>query len=421
METMALHKLTDAGCRKALKQVGSYNDGGGLSLEVRKVETGSWILRYTSPVTGRARDMGLGSYVNVSLKDARDMRQEAIRLLRDGKDPIEVRDKAKASPTQPTIINFAEAARRYIEQHESGWANPIHRQQWKSTIETYANPWIGGLAVDEITKEHILQILKPIWIDKHETAKRLRGRMEVILQWCIAHAYRTGDNPAELKNLKIFLPKRSKDQKQVRHHPAMPYDQVPAFMARLSEDNGTVSAALQFIVLTAVRTNEALQADWKDIDFDNRLWVIPAKRMKMGKDHRVPLSDAAMAILKTQYMHGHYGFVFKGQDNEPVTNTAVRHALHRAWHGDGEVTVHGMRSSFRDWALDVADARWETAEAALAHTNGDETERAYRRGDALEARKKLMQSWASWCRGLKQSRKASRTVPDQPQDAAPSH
>jgi integrase len=243
--------------------------------------------------------------------------------------------------------------------------------------------------------------------------------MEAIFDWSIAHEWRDETNPAELKKVKLLLPKISKKQRQVRHHPAMRYDKVPAFMARLVEDNSTVSRALQFIILTALRTNEALQAEWKEIDWDNRVWTIPKERMKSGEAHRVPLSDAAMEILSVHYMRRVCNFIFAGKDNKPITNIAVRHALHRTWNGDGEVTIHGFRSSFRDWSSDVAHARYEVAEAALAHT-GDPVVRAYLRTEHLDARRELMQSWASWCQKIEDAPRESRTMPEQHQEASPS-
>jgi integrase len=342
--------------------------------------------------------MGLGSYPEVSLAEARRVRGKALALVRGGIDPIEERERqnAGASAVAPS---FDDCAKLYIAAHEPSWRNAKHRQQWTNTLRDYASPVFGSMPVAAITMERILEALTPLWLKKPETASRVRQRIERVLAWATVHGYRQGENPARWRgHLDHLLPPPSK-VRLVTHHAAMAYVEVPAFMARLRERDGGIAArALAFAILTGCRTNEVLGATWDEIDLGSRVWTIPAARMKAGREHRVPLSEAAARLLEDMGRISVSEFVFPSLDKRsrgPLSNMALAMVLRRM--GEGNSTVHGFRSAFRDWCGEETSFPREICEAALAHANRDKTEAAYRRGDALERRRRLMEAWTSYC------------------------
>jgi integrase len=388
----ALHKLS---ARRVTTEVktGRHSDGGGLYLVVGPTGSRKWLFIYRS--AGKQREMGLGAAVGaeaVSLAEARIRAAECRAVLARGADPIEVRREQKAQAPLRLVPTFGEFADRYIEAHRSSWRNEKHIGQWQTTLSTYAAP-LRDKVVDEVTREHVLAILKPIWATKNETASRLRGRIEVILDAAKAEGLRQGENPAAWKgNLKHSLPKRQKLQRG--HHPAMAYEKVPVFVQALRARDATAARALEFLILTAARSGEVLGARWGEIDLERGIWIVPTARMKAGREHRVPLSDRAKTILEAMAAVRAGDLVFPGRGGRPMSNMAMEMLLRRM--KEDEVTVHGFRSSFRDWAAEETPFPREIAEAALAHVVGDSTERAYRRGDALERRRELMQAWADY-------------------------
>lgn len=389
---MAIHKLSPR--KVATAGPGKYEDGGGLRLVVAKSKAKKWVLRFT--INGKRREMGLGGYPDVSLAEARELAAIYRKQAKSGIDPILARQaEAKKIPS------FTSSTARYIRAHRRGWKNAKHARQWVSTLKTYARPVIGEKPVDTVTTEDVLSILSPIWTTKTETAKRVQGRIENILDYAAAHKYRDPLNPARWRgHLDKLLPRPSR-LKKVTHHPAMPYAEVPGFMAELSE-NGSVSAlALQFLILTATRTNEVLQAQWQEIDLKNAIWTIPAERMKARREHRVPLSDAAMNILAAVPKIEGNPFVFPGaRHGRPLSNMALLQLMRGMGYGtkgDRENYVpHGFRSSFRDWSGEVSSFPRDVAEMALAHAIENKVEAAYRRGDLFAKRRRMMQAWADY-------------------------
>lgn len=382
----AINKLTSARVR-ALTKPGLHSDGAGLYLAVSETGARSW--RYIYRKGGRRREMGLGSYPGVSLRDARTRRDELNAMRARGEDPITVRASGVAG--KPT---FGKVATDLVTGREGGWKNAKHRQQWRNTLNTYAEP-IWDKPVDEVAVADLITILQPIWLKKHETASRVRGRIEAVLSAAKVQGYRSGENPATWRgNLELLLPRVPKGAQ--RHHAAMPYQEVPAFVARLGRRDGLAARALELLIHTAARTSEMLEATWSEFDLDDCLWTIPADRMKAGRMHRVPLTAPVVELIKTLPTQSE--FLFPGmKPNKPLSNMAMMQVLRRM--SVEGVTVHGFRSSFRDWAADVAHAPREIAEAALAHQIGSEVERAYRRGDALERRRELMAAWSSFVGG----------------------
>ncbi|SNS99452.1 Integrase [Sphingomonas laterariae] len=333
--------------------------------------------------------MGLGSLSLVSLAEAREAASKSRKMVADGVNPkVERSDKS-----------FGEAATSVIERLKPGWKNAKHTQQWTNTLKTHA----AGLwdePVASISTEDVIKCLDPIWTALPETASRVRGRIERVLDAAKVLGWRDGENPARWRgHLELLLPKRRISAR--RHHPAMPYDQVPEFMRRLRNRHAVAARALEFTVLTAARTSETLKMRWHEVDLDNALWVVPPERMKMGIQHRVPLSPAALKILKHAAFLGNEadGFVFFGRSpDKPLSNMAMEMLLRRL--DEDDFTVHGFRSSFRDWAGELTNHAREIAEAALAHAVGDEVERAYRRGDALAKRRQLMMEWDCFLAGV---------------------
>ena len=292
-------------------------------------------------------------------------------------------------------ITFRECAKRYIEAHSQGWRNGKHRQQWRNTLETYAYPVIGDLPVAAIDTGLIMQIIEPLWTTKTETASRLRGRIEIILDWATARNYRTGENAARRRgHLDKLLPNRSKVA-PVNHHDALPYAELPAFMQKLRRQAGIAPQCLEFTILMAARTGEAIGARWSEIDLGARTWKVPAERMKGGKEHTVPLSNRATEILAALPRSGSDVVFENGRAGHPISNMAMTMTLRRM--GRDDITVHGFRSTFRDWAAEQTHHQNHVVEMALAHTIGDKVEAAYRRGELLAKRRELMTDWASYC------------------------
>jgi integrase len=380
-----------------LAKPGRHGDGHGLYLEVKPSGTKSWVLLYT--FAGRRREMGLGRYPDVSLAAARREASRQREVLASGRDPLAVRRK----PMAPT---FGEIADKYIAAHSLSWKNAKHQAQWRMTLTHYARP-LRGKRVDDITVGDVLDVLKPIWTKRPETAARLRGRIEAVLDAAKAEGHRQGENPAAWRgNLKHLLPKQTKLTRG--HHKAMPYPDVPQFVTELRERQSVDALALEFIILTAARTGEVLGATWGEVDLQSSIWIVPAKRMKSARAHRVPLGRRALEILEFikqfRASDSDDAFIFPGVRNRRLSEMATAMLLRRMGHSD--ITTHGFRSSFRDWAGEASSFQREVVEAALAHTVGDATERAYRRGDALEKRRRLMEAWADYLEGPRKGAKA---------------
>ena len=389
---MAIHKLSPR--RIATVGPGKYEDGGGLRLVASKTGAKRWILRFT--IDGRRREMGLGSFPDVGLAEAREQAAAYRKQAKAGVDPIEAR--RTGIETTPT---FTTCAARYIRAHRPGWKNAKHARQWVRTLKTYARSAIGSKRVDIIGTDDILNVLTPMWLTKTETAKRLRGRIANILDYAAAHQYRDPLNPARWRgHLDKLLPKPAR-VKQVTHHPAMSHTEVPAFMAELS-GNGQVSAlALRFLILTATRTSEVLHAQWQEVDREAAVWTIPADRMKTRREHRVPLSDAALAVLQALPCLEGNPYLFPGaRHGHPLSNNALLLLMRGMGYGAcgerGHYVPHGFRSSFRDWSGEVSSFPRDVAEMALAHVIENKVEAAYRRGDLFGKRRKMMQAWADY-------------------------
>ena len=394
----AINKLSDRGV-KALKEPGKHSDGGGLYLLVDEGGAKRWAFIYrrkSDDGKWKTREMGLGGLASVPLAMARDLAEGCRKKIELGGDPIADRkhEREARRAEERAKRTFGEVAAEFIAAHEAEWSNPKHVAQWRMTIDVYAAA-LKPKAVSEITTEDVLGVLKPIWTQKPETASRLRGRIEQILDAAKAAKLRTGDNPAEWKgNLKHLLAKPERGG----HHGALPYAAVPAFVGRLREQPGLAPRALEFAILTAARSGEALGARWEEIDIEEALWTVPAERMKGRREHRVPLSDRCMEILAEVGKHKVGDLVFPGRrTTAPLSDMALTMVLRRM-KVDG-ATTHGFRSSFRDWCGDRTAFPREVAEAALAHAIGDATEAAYRREDALEKRRKLMDAWSAYCGG----------------------
>lgn len=391
-------KLTTMKLRTLLKP-GRYADGSGLYVQVRGPEQRSWQFRYA--LSGRPRLMGLGSLDLVSLAEAREHARVCRRLLLDGIDPIEHRNaqRARAALEAAASITFSDVMERYLTAHAAGWKSAKHCAQWRSTLIAYVLPTFGEIPVAAIDTGLVLRAIEPIWVDKPETASRVRGRIEAILDYATARSWRNGDNPARWKgHLANLLPGRGK-LARVEHHAALPWQDVPSFMTALAEQPGVGAKALGFVILTASRTGEAIGSTWLEFDLDAATWTIPAERMKAGREHRVPLSDAALAILQGMLPlrdEAHGDFVFVGSKaGRPISNMTMTATMRRM--GRGDVTAHGFRSSFRDWAAEQTGFPREVAEAALAHTLKDKVEAAYFRSDLFAKRRHLMLAWAEYC------------------------
>jgi len=392
-----IFKLSATGVAK-LKAPGYFGDGGGLWLQVSAAGTKSWIFRYT--MAGKAREMGLGALHTVSLAQARDKALACRQQVLEGIDPIEARNTTRmtAAASAARAMTFDQCAEAYIEAHRAGWRNDKHGEQWTNTLATYASPVFGRLSVAAVDTALVMKVLGPIWTTKTETAKRVRGRIESVLSWATVQKHRSGDNPARWRgHLDQLLAKPEKiPGAKVEHHAALPYAQIGEFMRKLRAEQGTAARAVELIVLTATRTSEVLNATVSEFDQVAKVWTIPAERMKAGEQHRVPLSKAAMRLIAGAIPEDGSPYVFPGaKEGRPLSNMAGLQLLKRM--GYGEFTVHGFRSTFRDWAAEQTNFPREVAEAALAHKLKDKTEAAYQRSDVLEKRAKLMQAWADYC------------------------
>jgi integrase len=388
-------KLTALKVGRDLKP-GMYPDGAGLYLQVTGAGAKSWIFRFS--LHGKAREMGLGSLSAITLADARAKAAESRRLRQDGTDPIEARKTrlAQAALDAARTTTFKDAATSYIASHRAGWRNHKHVSQWENTIATYAEPVLGRLSIQAIDIDLVLKVLQPIWKTKPETASRLRGRIEAILDWAKVRKLRQGENPARWRgHLEHELPAPSKIRR-VKHHAALPYAELPDFIARLRAHKSVATRALEFTILTAARTGETIGAQWGEVNMSEKVWTVPADRMKAGREHRVPLSTRALAILRDEQDVRTSDYVFPGgKAGKPLSNMAMTEVLRRM--GRGDITVHGFRSTFRDRAAERTNFPSEVVEMALAHAVGDKVEAAYRRGDLFEKRRRLMADWATYC------------------------
>jgi integrase len=376
-----------------LTKPGMYADGGGLYLQVTSSAARSWIFRYS--LNKQTREMGLGPLSAISLADARALADKYRRQRHEGIDPIQARDAERAGQETAAAraMTFDQCAGAYIASHRDGWGNPKHAAQWKSTLATYASPVFGSLAVQAVDVALVMKALEPIWSAIPETAGRVRGRIEAVLDWARSRGLRTGENPAHWKgHLDNLLPARNKVAKVV-HHAALPYEELPEFMNALQAQESVSARALEFTILTAARTNEIISARRSDIDEGAAVWTVPPDRMKGGREHRVPLSHRALEIVRGLPAEGPYLFP-GGRAGGHLSNMAMLKLLDRMKRDD--LTVHGFRSTFRDWAAERTSFPGEVAEAALAHVVGDKVEAAYRRGDLFEKRRRLMNAWGEF-------------------------
>jgi integrase len=374
---------------KRLTKPGRHADGGNLFLAISENGAKSWIFAWKRSGVRRVR--GLGSAAEVSLAEARELAADCRKMLREGREPPSARAIRAGTPT------FGEVADAYMADNEAAWHNAKHRYQVRLALEHYAAP-LRPLPVDQITVERVLAVLTPLWKSKTETAKRLRQRIEAVIDAARARGHRSGENPARWRgHLDKILPSPGR-LVRVEHHPALPYADVPAFMERLRAVEGVAARCLEFTILCAARVGEVRGATWTEIDMDDALWIIPADRMKADREHRVPLTDRAMTILDEMQKLRHSDYIFGGfRGNRPLGDVTVRAVLHKL--AGPDVSTHGFRSSFRDWAGDETSAPHEVIEASLARTIRNKTEAAYRRGTALEKRRALMQAWANFCAG----------------------
>ena len=389
----------------SIKSRGIHFVGGvtGLALNVTKYGSRSWVMRFQ--IKGKRRDMGLGSYPSVTLAQARESARAAREVLRQGMDPVEHARAARQRliVEQETAVVFADAATHYIATHEHGWRNAKHAQQWRNTIETYANPVIGKVPLRDIDVAMVRRILEPIWTTKNETASRVRGRIESIIDWGITMGYRSAANPARWKgHLEHLLAQPSKVARRTRQ-PALPYADMPAFMQALRKQHNTSARALEFLILTGVRSGEVRNATWSEFDLDKAVWTIPAERMKGGREHRVPLSEQALRLVRAQQEVSFCSFVFPSPnrprdpeaDGAALSDMALT-AVMRRMALTQKAVPHGFRSTFRDWVSETTTHSNEVAEMALAHSIRNRVEAAYRRGDLFGKRRQLMQEWADF-------------------------
>ena len=375
-----------------LRAPGKYGDGNNLWYRIRHDGSRSWVFRYT--LRGRAREMGLGPAPDVSLRKARETASQARQLLRQGIDPIDARHQAHAAHRR--VLSFRQCIGEFLAAHEAGWQNRKHRQQWSNTLATYVCPVMGELPVDIIGTDEVLRALQPIWQVKPETASRIRGRIERVLDWARAKGLREGENPARWRgHLDKLLPKATAIR-SVRHHAALAWKDLPSFMETLRKQTSVASRALEFTILTAARSGEVREMRWSEVN--QGVWTLSADRMKGGREHRVPLSNRALAILDEMRGVGSEPgqLVFPGMRvGKPLTDMSLSAVLRRM--GRDDLTVHGFRSTFRDWAAEVTHFPREVCEEALAHALVSKVEAAYRRGDLFEKRKRLMKAWEEYC------------------------
>jgi integrase len=393
-----IERLSAIGVSKLAKRKGVFCDGGGLYLHSDPPAQSSWLFRYQ--LAGKIRWMGLGPYPAIPLAKARELAANARTLKALGTDPLADREANRAAErlTAARTITFKQCAEAYIKAHRISWRNAVHALQWENTLRAYAYPRIGMLSVQAIDTPLVMKVLEPIWTTKPETASRLRGRIETILNWAKVRGYREGENPARWKgHLDHLLPSKAK-VRRVQHHAAMPYEELSSFMAALREQDGTGARALELLVLTAARTGEVLGLRWSEVDLKNRLWTVPAERMKAGKPHRVPLCPRAVALLQAIKPEEapEYAFVFPGSlPQKPLSNMVFLMLLRRM--NLDQLTAHGFRATFKTWATERTNFPREVIEAALAHVAGDKVEAAYQRGDVFEKRRRLMSAWSEYC------------------------
>ena len=372
-------------------------DGGGLTLQISKTGAASWLHRYMR--LGKPVALGLGGYPEVSLKLARSKAEDCRRLLAEGRDPLADKRAAEAAIKLERAKDktFDECATEYIADHQAEWKNPKHLQQWQNTLKTYASPVIGARPVGQITTADLKRILNPIWTTKNETASRLRGRIEAVIDWATAHELRVGDNPARWRgHLEHLLAKTTPEQRADKHHAALPHADIPKFLQQLAGHEGMARWALEFLILTACRTSEITGARWEEINEEAQLWTIPKERMKAGREHRVPLTARALTILRTVKPFSGTTFIFPGQTKDKAMSNMTMNALLKRMDRK-EITVHGFRSTFRDWVGEKTNHDFRTAEAALAHGLPDKVAAAYARGDLFEKRFAMMKDWAAHC------------------------
>jgi integrase len=387
MTAIEVHRLTRAG----FHSVGHIS---GLSLRVKPSGARSWILRAT--VGDLRRDIGLGPYPEVTLAQAREKAREARETIRQGSDPVRERQALVSArrAEQAKQVTFEEAAAMCIAKDAPGWRNAKHAQQWRNTLATYAYPVVGSMLVRDVAPAHVLKILEPIWLTKTETARRLRSRIEAVLDFATGRGYRTGDNPAKWKgNLSAQLTAPQKIAKTT-HHAALSVAEMGAFMGRLRAIEGMGARALEFAILTAARSGEARNATWSEIDLESKVWTVPAGRMKAGREHRVPLSDAVLDLLRALPRLTDTDIVFPASRGGPLSDMTLTAVLRRM---GVNAVPHGFRSTFRDWAAEHTNYPREAAEMALAHAIGDKVEAAYRRGDLFGKRRRMMTDWACYC------------------------
>ena len=399
LKPLAVSRLSDPG----MHAVGGV---AGLHLQIGGPSQKSWILRTT--VAGKRRDLGLGSFPEIGVAKARERALEAKDQVRKGQDPILVKKAAKAAvkAARDTAMTFAKAADKYISSHEKEWRNAKHVDQWRNTITTYANPVIGSVLVRDVTTGHIVRILEPIWTEKNETASRLRGRIESILDWGRVRGLRTGNNPAKWRGcLDHLLPNISRS-KRIQHHPAIPVGEVGAFMRDLRETPGASARCLEFAALTAARSSEARGALWSEIDLDLKVWSIPASRMKSGRPHRVPLNDQAIALVKG--LERTVDLIFPNPRGKPLSDMALTACMRRM---GLDAVPHGLRSSFRDWCGERTNYPRDVVEQALAHGLENKTEAAYYRSDLFQKRIRLVKDWGDFLD--KVETKADNVIPMQ--------
>jgi integrase len=374
-------------------QPGLHPDGGGLYLQVAPSGSRSWLYRYS--LYGKEHRIGLGSVSAVPLKLARQLAAQARQLRATGIDPLAQKRERRSDQVvaEAKAITFRECAKSYITAHEAGWRNPKHRQQWRSTLEQYVYPIMGALPVQAVDTGVVLKVLEPIWRNKTETASRLRGRIESILDYAKARGYRNGENPAHWRGHLDNLLARPTKIAAHQHHAALPYLEIGGLMSDLRGRDSTSARCLEFLILTAARTGEVIGAQWSEFDLAAKIWTVPANRMKGGREHRVPLSDRAVEIVQYMRSRCENDFVFPGRSGG-LSNMSLLALLRNMGRA---LTAHGFRSSFRDWAAEQTNFPNHVVEMALAHAIGDKVEAAYRRGDLFEKRRRLMQAWWEYC------------------------
>ncbi|MES2295353.1 MAG: integrase arm-type DNA-binding domain-containing protein [Pseudomonadota bacterium] len=395
MGSRAIFRLSTLQITK-LRAPGRYCDGGGLYLQIGREDSRSWIFRYA--LKGRVRDMGLGSASVIGLADARDFAAQCRKLAIRGIDPIQerLRRRQEDAEEEASALTFKECATSLIEARKASWRSEKLGKQWLSTLQTYVFPHFGHLPIANINTQLVMKALEPIWNAKPSTAGRVRQRVEAILDAGKARGLRSGDNPARWRgHLQVLLSDPSKLRK-TSHHPALPYSEIGTFMPQVRQQQSTAARALELLILTATRTSETICAKWTEVNLGAAVWTIPGERIKTGREHRIPLSAPAVALLHEMNKFNNGEFIFPGlKRGKPLSNMAILKLLQRM--GFDHITTHGFRSTFRDWAAEQTNFPRDVAEMALAHAVENKVEAAYRRGDLFLKRAKLMEAWASYC------------------------